>query len=149
MVNSCLECLIGCYQVHVWPTSVVLQIFQLLCLADVNKAIKYERPGDCLAQDIKSFDEKIAPPWRYQMSPIVQTPYIEQRSARKKRLFPKRIIFQPFTHILINLSLIWHKHLTFDEINECLIKLIKYGKSFNYYIIWNNALISTEVTINK
>ncbi len=56
MVNPCLECLILYYQVPcLIRTSVVLQIFQSLCLADVNKAIKYKRPGNCLAQDIKSF----------------------------------------------------------------------------------------------
>ncbi len=43
-------------------TSVVLQIFQLLCLADVNKVIKYERPGDCLTHNIKSFNGKILGP---------------------------------------------------------------------------------------
>ncbi len=64
MVNPCLECSILYYQVPWFDPhmSCLLQIFQSLCLVDVNKAIKYERPGDCLAQDIKSFNEKTTPP---------------------------------------------------------------------------------------
>ncbi len=59
MVNSCLECLIVYYQFHVLTHTSVVPKYSL---ADVNKAIKYERPCDCLSQDIKSFNEKIAPP---------------------------------------------------------------------------------------
>ncbi len=53
VVNPCPEYLILYYQVPCFDPHIgcLLQIFQLLFLADVNKAIKYKH-GDCLAQDM-------------------------------------------------------------------------------------------------
>ncbi len=60
VVNPCLEYLIlyyqfPCFDVHI---CCLTQIFRTLCLADVNKAIKYERPDDCFNKAIKSLMEK-------------------------------------------------------------------------------------------
>ncbi len=93
-VNPCLEYLILYYQFPCFDPHIccLLQIFQSLWLADINKAVKYERPGDCLVQDMRSFNERIAFPWQHRISNSL---YIVEISKKKVLILKGPVSEQP------------------------------------------------------